>query len=729
MALAILRYLEESGGHLVLEADTGTNTYYQFKAGKTKRKYKGLELVDDVVHTSPLLKAPSSGTGNLVTRFELRIPADVIGKDGRYIQLHSFSTKSRISPAISEVVTVQPKLSDYDDLKLPTIMALSQSNGHPAKVQVQQGPCDVRENKIVEAMFFDKLLGALPGLLTGILPKLQGFLAPGTDGNAAPQENENGGQPASSPVLQAILQIIQKLAEKHETTPAKAETKSISHFSHDFSINPQTLLKLAPLLEKLLSPETIKAIGDNPVKLFKAVSDSALKFQKMELDHLEKINPGLDDKGLDAVAKSMSRRRVHRFSEAKIAPALLAALPALMPVLEKVLSPDMIKAIGDQPVKLFNAIAEAGLKHTQQELNHLEKINPGVDDPAFDAIVNSMSVKSAVSVKSTFSRNYTIEFLQTHTLPIAGKDRIVYDIRQKMHIPVSIVSSGKKNGTASIAKSIFQLIIQDGDTMEVLLEKKFKVKDLVPGKPVHEVALDSTELKKLPLHRDLKVELTFNWRESGKVLGTFKNHYIWLSAGYLFQRTGGAASLHFALNDVARFRNFWHKVWEGGPVTHDRWAIDFECRYYYGVNSNDATIKQQETRKMTVSDSSKIPDADAYRRKISAKLKSGMDVSLAAYNELLAMHQLPPLTEAQLSAFTGQAFLREGSTSARVSVNFKGRKGETAALWTYPEGNMQTYVLGKASGVDPSGMISEVLEEEVQFPRLSSIHFVGTKSQ
>jgi hypothetical protein len=474
-------------------------------------------------------------------------------------------------------------------------------------------------------------------------------------------------------------------------------------------------MKLAPLLEKVLSPETIKAIGDNPVQLYKAIADSAHKLEKMGLDQPEKINMGTSNSALDKTVQSMAlRRRQRRFSEAKIAPALLAALPALMPVLEKVLS----------------GLTDAGLKHTKQELDHLEKINPGVDDPGFDSIVNSMSVKSTVSMKAKFSDVYAIEFTDVKTIPIAGKEKVVYDRRQKMHIPVKIMTSAK-NGQkqTQIPKSIFQLIIQDGNSMKVLLEKKFKLKDIVIGSPVQGITLDSDELKKLPLNKDLKIELSLNWKKGDKIEGTFKNHYIWLSDGYVYQRAGKNITQHFALNDVSRFRNYWHKVWEGGPETHARWKIDFECKYYYQLNDRDANIKKLETKKKSVSDTATQPDGDDYRRKISAKLKSGMEISLAAYNELLSLHQLAPLSPVQLSAFLGQDFMKETATAARVSVDFKGKKGDTAALWTYPEGNIQSYILSKVTTVDPSGMITAAQEEEVFFPKFSTIHFIGTKSE
>ena len=765
MALSVLRYLERSGGHHVFEADAGYNSYYQYKTGGSKRKYNGVDLVDDITHKSAILKAPVATGRHFDTRFLLRIPENLFNRESRFLQLSTFKTQNQVSPAISEIITVLPSITDSnDDYKLPKIMTLSHTNGHETRIGTEHAPCHVQQNKVSEAMFFNAILGALPGLISNALPMI-GKLIPGLQkalpvvekvagtaakllpelGKIVPADIKSGKEGAdqllknlSPETLKAILEVLQGVSAKNDNSAAagKAETKSIAQYSHDFSIDPATLMQLAPLLEKVLSPETIKAIGDNPVKLFKAISDSALKFQKMELDHLEKINPGVKDPALMKIVEGMEmHQRNGRYSEATIAPAVLAALPALAPLLEKVLSPDMIKAVGEQPVKLFNAISEAGLKLTQQELGHLEKINPGVDDPALMNLVNSMSVKSSVSMKARFSTAYTIEFADAKAIPVGGKEKVVYDRRQKMHLPVRVQSAAKNTAHAApISRAIFQLIVQDGDSMKVLLEKKFKVRDIQPGKPIHDITLGPDELKKLPLNRDLKLELSMNWKKGNTVEGTFKNHYVWICEGYLYQRAGNNVTQHFTLNDVSKFRNYWHKVWEGGPETHKRWKIDFECRYYYLVNDQSSNIKKLETRKQIVTDSAVGDESDGnkshdYRRKISAKLKSGMEISLAAYNELLRQNNLTALTAEQLMAFTGQDFAREGATEARVSVDFSGRKGETAALWTYPEGNIQSYILGKATTVDPTGMVIASQEEEVFFPKFSTVHFIGTKSQ
>lgn len=751
MALAFLKYVERSDGYHVFEADIGTNTFYQYKTGRTKRKQRGLEVVDEVSHQSALIKAPVTNKNDFNTGFTFRIPESAIDRDNRLIQLFSFRTQNQVSPAISEVITVLPSMSDLDgDYKLPKMMTLTHTNGHASAVPTEHAQCNIKENKVSEAMFFNAILGALPNLLANALPMISKVI-PGlqkalpvaekilpivakvipTDVQPGKEGLDQIFKNISPETLKAIMEVVQGLNAKNDNSAAngKAEAKSLARHSHDFSINPATLMQLAPLLEKILSPETIKAIGDNPVQLFKAISDSAVKFQKMGLDQPEKVRTVLNGSNLDKTVQAMALRssaRMNRYSEAKIAPALLAALPALMPVLEKVLSPDMIKAVGEQPVKLFNAIAEAGLKHTKQELEHLEKINPGVDDPAFDMLVASMSIKRSTGIKARFSNAYAIEFTDVKMIPIGGKEKVVYDRRQKIHIPVKITSPDI-NAPKQIPKAIFQLIIQDGLSMHMLLEKKFKLKDITVGSQVAGIVLDSDELKSLPLNRDLKLELSFHWKKGETTLGTFRNHYIRLSDGYLYQRSGKTVKQHFALNDVSRFRNYWHKVWEGGPETHDRWKIDFECKYYYTLNDRDSSIKKLETKRKIVSDSGVGHDND-YRRKISGKLKSGMEVSLAAYNELLSLHQLAPLSAIQLSAFFGQEFIKESATAARVSVDFKGKRGDTAALWTYPEGNIQSHILSKVTTVDPSGMITAAQEEEVFFPRFSTVHFIGTKS-
>ena len=55
MALSILKYLEQSGGQYVFEADIGANSFYQYKTGSSRTKQKGLDIVDNVLNKGVVL--------------------------------------------------------------------------------------------------------------------------------------------------------------------------------------------------------------------------------------------------------------------------------------------------------------------------------------------------------------------------------------------------------------------------------------------------------------------------------------------------------------------------------------------------------------------------------------------------------------------------------------------------------------------------------------------------
>ena len=353
MALAVLKYLERADGYHVFEADIGTNTYYQYKTGKIKRKLKGLDALDEVGHQSALIKAPVRNGDGFDTRFVFRLQEGAINRDNRFIQLYSFKTQNQVSPAVSEVIPVLPSVSDLkmsdlsEDYKLPKMMTLTHTNGQASKINTEHALCRIKENRVSEAMFFNAILGALPNLLTNALPMI-GKIIPGlqkalpivdkvlpvitkiipTDVKPGKEGLDQILKNISPETLKAIMEVVQGVNAKNDNSAAngKSEAKSVTGHSHDFSINPSTLMQLAPLLEKVLSPETIKAIGDNPVQLFKAITDSAVKFQKMGLDQPDNT-AAANGSNLDKTVHAMAMRSRHgrnRYSEAKIAPAVSA---------------------------------------------------------------------------------------------------------------------------------------------------------------------------------------------------------------------------------------------------------------------------------------------------------------------------------------------------------------------------------------------------------------------
>ncbi|MEM6698824.1 MAG: hypothetical protein AAF599_10540, partial [Bacteroidota bacterium] len=389
MALAILIPQGSNGEYYQFKADIGTNRYYQYRIGKSKKRYKGVEIIEEVTHRSPLMEAQQAAQRLLHEDFLLQVPKTHLSRGADKIQLFSFKDKKGLGMALSDVVHVLSTLQQSDGLFPSLSFELETAN---MDIPVKYKPCTYREPPLSEGMFWGAIVNALPSVLKVAAPIVGKLLNKGGGGKEASKVGGNE-------ILDAIMQLLGDLKNQN----SNGTTATAQSISESMAINPAMLMQLAPLLQKVASPETINAIGDQPVKLFKAIGDAVLKMDAQEMAHLEKLNPGVDDPTIVPILASMSLKR--SYSEAKIAPALLSALPALAPMVQKLVSPEMINAIGDQPLKLFKMIGNGIMKLNQQEMEHLERLNPGMDDPTIVPILASMSIPSSLDVAIPFQFN------------------------------------------------------------------------------------------------------------------------------------------------------------------------------------------------------------------------------------------------------------------------------------------------------------------------------------
>ena len=237
---------------------------------------------------------------------------------------------------------------------------------------------------------------ALLPLLNNLLP-LAGNLLGGlfNKGGGTPAAGGEGAA-ASGPDLKSILtpenikavtDLITQLLEQNKTATAKSLSDAVSPTLLGYSP------AIAPVLCKLLTPEAIAAIGNNPQKLYAAIADAFVKLPDNELiaikQELLKLRP------LESTIKNPPTV----YSEAKIAPALLAALPALMPLLEKALDPNVINAIGDQPTKLLDKVQNGLLNLNKEQYRHIEAILPkGVNaDDVIKQMLGAINTYTAVT--------------------------------------------------------------------------------------------------------------------------------------------------------------------------------------------------------------------------------------------------------------------------------------------------------------------------------------------
>ena len=733
MALAHLKYLGQFNNKHRFHTDTGSNRFFQFKIGAEKGRYKGMERLDAIRLESSLFERPARNANPIRTDFAFEIEDRFFQQDNRYIQLASYQNKRKVAPAFSSVIAVKPSLAK-DKIELRRPISFSQSSkimqNSTLNIPVRNIPFHYREPSESRAMFWSAIVNALPKILPAITPVV-GQLLGGNKGN--PPSTSNG-QPASgestpaisADLVDAIADLVKKLSEKNQS--------SAQGLTQQMAFNPAMLAQLAPLLEKVVSPETINAIGDQPMKLFKAIGDAVLKMDQQEMAHLEKLNPGVKDDSIERILKSMSAVPDNgRFSSAKVAPALLAALPALMPVIEKVLDPKTLQAIGDQPVKMFKAIGDAVLKMDQQEMEHLERLNPGVDDPSIERILKSMSLSPSrkLGIPFKFDPRVDINFLDVQQVDLNGNKKVVYSKKQDIWVPISISTKANQPPKRAIPKVIVELIIQDSDSMAVLLEKKFKIKELFFDQAIKEIVIRKEELAHLPTGKDLKLEISIIWKSSRnrQNKGSFKNHYIMLSADYIFDQIGPMQGQEIPLNDVVQHRSFWHKLWEGGLSRSRRWNIELDLKYFLLLQCENNEAQRLATKKKLIADNARTEEELPSRRKIKAKMKAGLELSLQQFNLVLQQLGQPMLSIEQLEALKTNEFKQHFQQVSRAHVELKGRAGDSAALWAYPEIGLYKVFLKKPGTVTALGQVTQFEQSEVLFPKPTSIHFIGTKSE
>ena len=720
MALAYLTYKEALGDQIRLEADIGTNLWYQYKIGKKKRKFRGEPMVEELVHTSRWIPLPSGKLQPFQTQFILSVPKDLFRDKARYIQLVSYKDKTGRGMAVSPIVIVVPWTATFSKSLGSTHISFANMNASKNPILVKNSAYAYREPSLSESMFLGSLMGVLPGLLQTAIPvvsNLLGGLAGGGEGGGS------GGD------LGKLISLIANFAGQQGGNTATAQ--SLSNIDSPTRIKPEVLLGLAPFLAKIISPETILSIGDDSIKLLKVISDAVAKMTDQEL---EKLRLEVETTGGKGIAQSFGAEYKNTgYSQAQIAPALLAALPALAPIAGKLLDPKVIGAIGDQPLKIFGAVNDMFTGFDKETLAQLERINPSLANPNLLPMLLNMSASQTVksSIPFKYEAKIDLEFLHINPIDIQGKKKAVYQIGKEIRFPIKVKTSHPHPPDRPIPKVILKVCVQDSETMKVLLEKRFKLKDVRLDSILNDIVLSPEETSSLPIGKDLKVEVAFIWKSKSKRhnLGTFKSHYVTLVGDYLFDQFQDKIGAPVPLNDIVKHRAFWHKVWEGGFSQSKRWHIEFDVKYFYTLDLEDEVPAKLETRKKKTEDNATKGEETPFRRKVRARLKSGMELTLEALNQLLPDLSQTALGMDMLEALETDAIKPYFNQVARLQVEFKGHSGDTGTLWTYPEVTVHQLQLLKMGEVNEYGQVKTSSPVSVFFPRPSSIHFIGTKSE
>ncbi len=676
MALALLKYDVNSGNNQQFSGDIGKNRYFRIIVGgaETFSRY-GVPLIKDQKFASPLYgPIPDSSFG----RIHFEIPANLITHESAYVQLYSYKDKEENGIAISSIVRTIPMSTNTHSVQ--NSVSFSMQTPHQISIEKAMGSVafQYKEKPVSNALFLDKLIEFLPKAIPVIGNLLGGKQNQKGDGKASLQDQvlkliQDPEQ------LQKVLDLLKGLlGSTSSNQEAKSQSKSYAR-SNKWSgamMDPMTIMTL------------ISTITDGLQKL----GTIGAQINKDELDTIVKLNPGVVDADVQGLLNQMSATNTSR---AMMDPMTIMTL---------------ISTITDGLQKL----GTIGAQINKDELDTIVKLNPGVVDADVQGLLNQMGVKTYPfpSIKFKTSALARLEIQGLSALSYRNQSCFCFSYGRAMGFPLKI------NAPKDIPKGIVQIIVRR-ENGETLIQHRLehngsnqRILSIVPEIPAH-LADDLIPGEKY------KAYVAVIWRgKNGEKLGASIDLPILVTSGYFYDRIGSSRE-PVPLNDINTYRAFWHKVWQS-DFTEDVVRYEFECKYYFALEHGRTHNAQMETVELM---------SPARPRKMEGKMKSGLIISPTVLNQLLpAMGSFPMLTDQQLAAVEAEDFIVNQQKASRTGLEYKGKTGEMAALWVYPEVQATEVYLRKEGAVNQYGNVENTIEEVVYFPSIVSAHFIGVTS-
>lgn len=669
MALAIFKFQDQGDTQCRFEIDLGVNRYYTYSIGSGQsRSFNDLPQLSQTSFTSPLIgPLPDSSLGRTV----LEVPNQQFDRQNRFIQLSSFRTAERIGPAISEIVEI-----NFISNPLPaSALSFDPVTAMPSR-SIETVPFQYRETQPVSsATFRDSVSNVAKAVATPVLKTVAKVATPAT-------AKKLGINPETTQQIGTVLQQLIVNTKTPATNGAMAVGSKTQPRSNRFLLPPSTnRLDQANAVATLERPKTSTALS----------------------------TPSTDVEGM-AVS------------------ATLAIAPELMALLQKVFTPETLKAIQSMPPQQALGAITQGLIDISNSLpsgtgtTAARSVAQALSQPnrMTHSLVQGLSVGlSAPTSALEFQRIDLVQlkFTDTTTLMMNGRSRLLYRYDQEIAFPLTVETP------RPISKGIVQLLVKHPETLEMLIEEKYRLENITAGPLAMAPNLSLEQLRSLSPNQDYLVCVSLIWQATSsttqekKRLGTSLSQLITLVSDYSFDRIEGTAEV-VPLNDVDRFRNYWHKVWER-QFSDSVQQISLDCKYYLTLEADRTNHARMETL-------TKFEGNESTHQ--TGKLKTGLLMSPHRLNELLPqISSHPSLSEAELKAFLSPEFKQQCSYAARNQVEFNGRKGDTVALWVYPEMKVQRVLLKQVGQTNANGQVLALTEHEVYFPMPAIVHFIGVK--
>ncbi len=679
MALAYLELLDLDDAAFRFGVDTGTSRFYQLRAGTGVRRDLGIDLVEDVYYATPLAENPAGGDP-LGSRTEVAVPAARLARPGTHVQLVSFKSAERTSPAVSRAVrlpvsfTSVPRGPSDHAASFSGATVMNATSYQPARTI----PC--RTADLAGQASMDALLGSVLKFAEPIVRDLLKGAAPAPPGGSRPADGTGGasGAHGAAELVAALL---------------------------------KTLLGSIPGLANPPLSETKSAVPDNRfARPFVFGIDDALI--GAAIGQLVQVLPQL--------ANAANQKRIElRKADNQLTAGVLADINKRL-LLDKLA--DLQKPTQPTGGGAGDAPDPAALAQLQQLLALLQQQGaPGAPAPPLAQPKSLRAYGFSNRATLSFQLADPVEWNGTKQAVFARDRKVVLNVRLDVGDPVP---------RTPLPKAILMVVFKDAADPAVRFSKTFRHKDVSAG-AVLPCAFEPGELAHLPTGTPLAVVAELRWlsAKSGREVRALGSADIVLAGPYYVKDRGAETAGDVELRDMRLYRPFWHKLWESpvldaaAPSRGRRkhlWELDVNLRYAVLLSGASPANGLMEPRLLQAA-----RDPESLSEKTEGRMKAGIELSLAEVNKLQKLWNLEPLDAARLEAFAAPGFAARHATEFVHRVRLKGKAGQRGLVWVVPVFRLFGFTLVGVARTDEGGQVVATREEATHFPLPVAARLIG----
>jgi hypothetical protein len=667
MALAILRLRGEQDGFQEFDVEVGTNRYYSWSIGSAITLRDGIQILVRSVGDSQLIgPLPLSSRGRTL----LRIPSEKFTHQDHQIQLLSFLDEDLRNPTVSDIEEVPwpwtPRNRKSEKLREHESMSA---------ITLSTQPVPLNEGIHVKPFSVGGRLPGSPQLSQAqFLQSLGGFIS------------------QLLPIIQQAVPVVTQLVSPPASSTRRSGT-SVAPTNQDIS----------QLLSALL--EEVQALASVPAK----TSASA--------------NQAIEPVGGSPAPQQAISAASSRYSYAAVAP-LLAALPALAPLLQSVLTPQTVQSLisAADPSRLLQStfaglldVARIGQQATDQLNAHLRALNPGTGDEMLIPLLASMSTEAStgdITPAHRISHVVRLEVPDLAPVELQGYPQVAFRWGEDITIPVHVSTP------RSIPRPRLEVRVRDAITHVCKARRVLRFSQLDQGRLPEPVTLPAAVTHRLGPGREYLISLRLLWPGRKGLVGTTIAQLVRLVGTAVFDSvdTGGAP---IRLDNVERDRDWWHLVWSETFEAENKRILarlDYDYRL---LNGNRGNLRQD----------SQIKLAPVTQRRVEGNLQTGLDVSLSSLSRLAESIGGSSFDEDTMQALADPAFREVFERTATCQLSLQGRRYARTAIWVWPEVKLHNVYLRVPGGVSSTtGQVLSFETRPVQVPIPGLVHVLTTRS-